>query len=115
MISRIISLLLLAAGMASQGARFLVQADLLPSLGPKLWDTSTLLSDRSLLGQTLHALIGYDARPAGIQVLFYVVTGALMTGASVCGRRHSCRRWTRSSGGRRQTGISRPIRRGSSG
>ena len=69
-------LLLLAAGMASQAARFLVQADLLPSLGPKLWDSSALLSDRSLLGQTLHALIGYDARPAGIQVLFYVVTGA---------------------------------------
>ena len=71
-------LLLLAAGMASQGARFLVQADLLPSLGPRLWDTSMLLSDRSLLGQTLHALIGYDARPAGVQVLFYVVTGALI-------------------------------------
>ncbi len=71
-------LLLLAAGMASQAARFLVQADLLPSLGPRLWDTSMLLSDRSLLGQTLHALIGYDARPAGIQVLFYVVTGALI-------------------------------------
>ena len=71
-------LLLLAAGMASQGARFLVQADLLPSLGSRLWDTSMLLSDRSLLGQTLHALIGYDARPAGVQVLFYVVTGALI-------------------------------------
>jgi len=71
-------LLLLAAGMASQGARFLVQADLLPSLGPRLWDTSMVLSDRSLLGQTLHALIGYDARPAGVQVLFYVVTGALI-------------------------------------
>lgn len=71
-------LLLLAAGMASQAARFLVQADLLPSLGPRLWDSSALLSDRSLLGQTLHALIGYDARPAGVQVLFYVVTGALI-------------------------------------
>lgn len=71
-------LLLLAAGMASQAARFLVQADLLPSLGARLWDTSVVLSDRSLLGQTLHALIGYDARPAGIQVVFYVVTGALI-------------------------------------
>jgi high-affinity iron transporter len=57
---------------------FTVQADVLPSLAPQLWDTSALLSDRSLLGQTLHALIGYDARPAGIQVLFYVVTGALI-------------------------------------
>jgi high-affinity iron transporter len=71
-------LLLLAAGMASQAARFLVQADLLPSLGQKLWDSSALLSDRSLLGQTLHALIGYDARPAGIQVLFYAATIALI-------------------------------------
>ena len=71
-------LLLLAAGMASQAARFLLQADLLPPLGPMLWDTSGLLSDRSLLGQTLHALVGYDARPAGVQVLFYVITGGLI-------------------------------------
>jgi high-affinity iron transporter len=71
-------LLLLAAGMASQAARFLVQADLLPSLGPQLWDSSGLLSDRSVLGQTLHVLVGYDARPAGIQLLFYIVTGAVI-------------------------------------
>jgi high-affinity iron transporter len=67
-------LLLLAAGMASQAARFLVQADLIPSLGARLWDTSALLSERSILGETLHALIGYDARPAGVQLVFYVVT-----------------------------------------
>lgn len=80
-------LLLLAAGMASQAARFLVQADLLPALGPMLWDSSGLLSDRSLLGQTLHALIGYDARPAGVQVLFYVATGAFIAvGMKLWGR-----------------------------
>jgi high-affinity iron transporter len=67
-------LLLLAAGMASQAARFLVQADLIPSLGARLWDTSALLSERSILGETLHALVGYDARPAGVQLVFYVVT-----------------------------------------
>jgi high-affinity iron transporter len=71
-------LLLLAAGMASQAARFLLQADFLPSLGPQLWDSSAVLSDRSILGQALHALVGYDAHPAGIQVLFYVVTGILI-------------------------------------
>jgi high-affinity iron transporter len=71
-------LLLLAAGMASQGARFLVQANVLPSLGTRLWDSSEVLSDQSLLGQTLHALIGYDAHPAGVQVVFYVVTGVLI-------------------------------------
>ena len=80
-------LLLLAAGMASQAARFLVQADLIPSLGSQLWDTSALLSDESIVGATLHTLVGYDARPAGVQILFYLVTGALIAaGMRIQGR-----------------------------
>ncbi len=74
-------ILLLAAGMASQGAAFLMQANLLPSLGNDLWDTSSILSENSMLG-LLHVLIGYSAQPAGIQVVFYLCTllgvGALM-------------------------------------
>jgi high-affinity iron transporter len=66
--------LLLAAGLASQGAAFLMQADLLPPLGSNLWDTSFLLSDQSLAGRVLHTLIGYTAQPAGIQLVFYVAT-----------------------------------------
>src|SRR6266550_47081 len=46
--------LLLAAGMASQAAAFLLQADLLPPLGPSLWDTSFLLAEHSLAGRVLH-------------------------------------------------------------
>ena len=49
-------ILLLAAGMASQGAAFLMQADLLPSFGNNLWDTSFILSDNSMLGVLLHVL-----------------------------------------------------------
>ena len=71
-------ILLLAAGMASQAAGFLVQADLLPELSPMLWDTSSLLADDSLLGRVLHTLIGYVSRPAGIQVVFYVATVAVI-------------------------------------
>lgn len=67
-------IILLAAGMASQGAEFLVQADLLPALGRRLWDTSGILSERQVVGQVLHTLIGYDARPSGIQLLFYATT-----------------------------------------
>jgi high-affinity iron transporter len=67
-------ILLLAAGMASQGASFLMQADLLPSFGNNLWDTSFILSDNSMLGILLHVLIGYSAQPAGIQVVFYLAT-----------------------------------------
>jgi high-affinity iron transporter len=66
--------LLLAAGLASQGAAFLMQADLLPSLGGTMWDTSFLLSDQSLLGRILHTLVGYTAQPAGIQLVFYAAT-----------------------------------------
>ena len=67
-------MLLLAAGLASQAARFLIQADILPALGNRVWDSSPILSDHSLIGQALHTLIGYDARPAGMQLLFYAVT-----------------------------------------
>ena len=75
-------ILLLAAGMASQGAAFLAAADVLPSLGNNRWDTSAILTENSLVGQLAHVLIGYTARPAGIQIVFYVATlvviGSLM-------------------------------------
>ncbi len=64
--------LLLAAGMASQAAHFLIQADLLPSLAAPLWDTSAALPENGLPGILLHSLIGYDSRPAGMQLVFYL-------------------------------------------
>ena len=67
-------ILLLAAGMASQAAAFLVQADILPALGERIWDTTTLVSDEGVTGKVLHTLIGYTARPYGIQLLFYLAT-----------------------------------------
>ena len=76
-----ILVLLLAAGMASQAAHFLIQADLLPSLAAPLWDTSALLPENGLPGMLLHTLIGYDARPAGIQIVFYLTAlAAILTG-----------------------------------
>jgi len=67
-----ILVLLLAAGMASQAAHFLIQADLLPSLAAPLWDTSAVLPESGLPGMLLHSLIGYDSRPAGMQIVFYL-------------------------------------------
>jgi len=69
-----ILVLLLAAGMASQAARFLIQADLLPSLAAPLWDTSAVLPEHSPPGLLLHSLVGYDAQPAGMQLVFYITT-----------------------------------------
>lgn len=65
--------LLLAAGMASQAARFLIQANKLPSLATPLWDTSWLVSNSSLAGKALQGIIGYDAQPTGMQIAFFVV------------------------------------------
>ena len=69
-------ILLLAAAMAAQMARFLVQSDVLPSLADPVWDTSHVLSATSPLGAFLHALVGYDPQPSGMQLVFYVVTAA---------------------------------------
>ena len=80
-------MLLLAAGLASQAAGFLIQADVLPAFGNRVWDSSALLSNASLMGKTLHTLIGYDAQPAGMQLLFYAVTAiAIAIGMKVWGR-----------------------------
>jgi high-affinity iron transporter len=71
-------ILLLAAGMASQAAFFLVQADVLPALSPALWDTSALLTEDSVPGKIMHALIGYVARPSGMQFVFWAGTLAVI-------------------------------------
>jgi high-affinity iron transporter len=65
---------LLAAGMAGQAASVLHGADLLPGWGEHLWDTSFILPDDSFTGRSLHALIGYSARPSGVQLAAYVAT-----------------------------------------
>ncbi|HEX2668370.1 MAG TPA: FTR1 family protein [Gammaproteobacteria bacterium] len=70
--------LLIAAGLAAQAAGFLNQAGLLPALGTSLWDSSRLLDQASTAGKMLHTLIGYTARPSGIQILFYLGTVVLI-------------------------------------
>jgi high-affinity iron transporter len=85
--------LLLAAGMSSQAARFLIQADLIPSLATPLWDTSSMLSDDGWPGMLLHSLIGYESRPAGMQIVFYVVAlVAIGAGMKWVGSRHRASR-----------------------
>jgi plastocyanin len=73
---------LLAAGMAGQAAAVLHGADLLPGWGEQLWDSSALLSDDSLTGRALHTLVGYSARPSGIQLAAWATTLVLLAGFS---------------------------------
>ncbi len=79
-------LLLMAAGLAAQAAGFLVQADILPAWGDGIWDTSAILSEKSIPGKLLHTLIGYVARPAGVQLAVYGATLAVILAASRAAR-----------------------------
>ena len=85
--------LLIAAGLAAQAAGFLNQVGWLPALGTSLWNSSWLLDQSSTTGKILHTLIGYTARPSGIQLLSYVVTLATIFGLMrFVGRRHAAAR-----------------------
>jgi high-affinity iron transporter len=64
--------LLLAAGLAANAAGFLNQAGLLPALVPQVWNSSAILDQQSWAGTLLHILVGYNDRPMGIQLLFYL-------------------------------------------
>jgi high-affinity iron transporter len=65
---------LLAAGMAAQSVQFLNNAGLVVALDRTVWDTSWALSEGSILGRLLHALIGYTERPTEMQLMVYIAT-----------------------------------------
>jgi high-affinity iron transporter len=65
---------LLAAGMAAQAVQYLYNAGWIEVLGNRLWDSSGLLPQDSLIGRLLHALIGYTDQPTALQVIAYVAT-----------------------------------------
>jgi high-affinity iron transporter len=70
-------------------AHFLEQGDILPPLVNPLWDSSAFLSSQSTLGILLHALIGYDDRPSGMQTIFYLGALALIGLGMYLSRRSS--------------------------
>jgi high-affinity iron transporter len=85
--------LLVAAGMAAHAARFLVQADVLPSLASPMWDTSAFVDNGSMAGKILQGLLGYDAQPSGMQVtFFFTVLAAIAVGMALARARESLTR-----------------------
>jgi high-affinity iron transporter len=65
---------LLAAGMAAQSASFLEKAGVVEMMSAMVWDTSSLLSEKSIAGRILHTLIGYADQPSLFQLVVYVGT-----------------------------------------
>ena len=75
-------ILLVTASVASQLAHALIQAGMVQALAEPLWDSSAWLATDSPVGALLHALAGYDARPTGLQLLFYCGALVAIVGAS---------------------------------
>lgn len=73
-------LVLVVAGMVSQAIGFLTAAGAFESLSFTLWDSSWLVRENGLLGQSLGALIGYTAQPTAIQFMAYMATIGLLFG-----------------------------------
>jgi high-affinity iron transporter len=69
---------MLAAGMAAQAAAFLQQAQLVNAFSQMLWDSSNLISNSSVAGKVLHALIGYTDKPTMLQLIVYSATLAMI-------------------------------------
>jgi high-affinity iron transporter len=69
---------LLAAGMAAQAILFLQQGGYLEFLTRRVWDTSWVLSQDSIVGRLLHTLVGYNDTPNGAQLLAYAATIAVI-------------------------------------
>ena len=73
---------LLAAGLAAQCVGFLQQAGVITALSDTLWDSSWILSDKSIPGRVLHTLVGYADQPSGLQVVAWLVTLVAIFGAT---------------------------------
>ena len=82
--------LCVAGGMVLQSTQLLSQADWIVSQYP-IWDTSMWISERSVIGQLLYALIGYEATPTPIQVISYISALSLMVALAIFSYGHSSR------------------------
>ncbi len=71
---------LLAAGLAAQAIQYIQKAGFLRFFTQRLWNSNWLLDERGALGQVLHTLIGYTARPSGAQLIVYLTTIVVIVG-----------------------------------
>jgi high-affinity iron transporter len=76
-----IVVVVLAAGLLSNGLAGLQQAAIINSLGSRPWDTEATVSMTTTLGKFLHTLLGYDSLPAMAQIALYWAYTVTVLGA----------------------------------
>lgn len=84
-------LLLVGGSMLGQSAEFLTQADLIAASAP-IWDTSDWISERSVTGQLLYAMLGYEATPTAAEACAYFGGMGLMLLCALISYHFSTRR-----------------------
>ncbi len=65
-------LTLIAAGLAAQSAGVFTSSGIIEYLIYPVWDLSEIIDNSSTMGKILNASIGYDSRPNGMQIIFYL-------------------------------------------
>ena len=60
--------------MAAQSVSFLEQDGIVDILSSTVWDTSTIVSEKSIAGRILHTLVGYSDQPTLLQFIAYLGT-----------------------------------------
>lgn len=75
--------IVLAAGLLSNGLTALHAAGIITNLGARPWDTEATLSMSSTLGKFLNTVLGYDAAPAMAQIVVYWGYVVIVLGAYV--------------------------------
>lgn len=67
-----LAVIVLAAGLLSNGLGELHAAAVLTELGPRPWDTESTIPMTSTLGKFLNTVLGYDSSPLAGQIVAYV-------------------------------------------
>ena len=67
-----ILLIIFAAGLVAHGIHEFNEARLVPAIVEHVWDTTSLLDEKSTLGQLLSVLIGYNAQPSLAEIVAYL-------------------------------------------
>lgn len=73
----LITLMVVVAGVVTQAVSLLLQVDRLPHL-ESLWDSGALIPERSIIGQLLYALVGYESTPTAWHMTAYVLALVVM-------------------------------------
>jgi high-affinity iron transporter len=73
-------LFLTAGSLLIEATARLTELEVLPTLVPVIWNTSTIIPTQSFLGQALSLLVGYRPMPSLMMVLVYLGYWALILG-----------------------------------